>query len=123
MDLRGSDEGYINDPDMLVGTSTGAVTLTPTQSRTQFDLRGASSPLPLLLGREPVYSMNAGPQTYGDTEVIKIDQDPSESKALLSTRTARHAPKDNWWCFRPGPCSGTVARSGRDYCGRWRPCC
>merc|ERR1712138_78048 len=36
-DYAGPAKGY-NDPDMLVGTSTGAVTLTPTQSRTQFDL-------------------------------------------------------------------------------------
>ena len=120
-DYAGPTKGY-NDPDMLVGTSTGAVTLTPTQSRTQFDLwcvscvvlpyccgarpsrrwcttpsaRRCVSPL-RLLGTNPS-RMNAWDlETYGDTEVIAIDQDPLGRQApVLELPGAR--PKDNWWC-------------------------
>ena len=95
--LSGTDEGY-NDPDMLVGTSTGAVTLTPTQSRTQFDLWCVLA-APLLLGTNPS-RMNAWDlETYGDIEVIAIDQDPLGKQGTpVYSNCPPHAPKDNWWC-------------------------
>ena len=97
-DYAGPTKGY-NDPDMLVGTSTGAVTLTPTQSRTQFDLWCVLA-APLLLGTNPS-RMNAWDlETYGDTEVIAIDQDPlgKQGTSPCPRTAAPHAPKDNWWC-------------------------
>ena len=96
-DYAGHAKGY-NDPDMLVGTSTGAVTLTPTQSRTQFDLWCVLA-APLLLGTNPS-RMNAWDlETYGDTEVIGIDQDPLGKQGVpVSSTCPPHTPKDNWWC-------------------------
>ena len=38
-------------------------------------------------------------ETYGDTEVIAIDQDPLGKQGTpVYSNCPPHAPKDNWWC-------------------------
>ena len=38
-------------------------------------------------------------ETYGDAEVIKIDQDPLGTQGVpVSSNCPPHTPKDNWWC-------------------------
>ena len=67
--------GGWNDPDMLVGSSSKtAVQMTPQQSRTQFSLWSVMA-APLLLGS--MLSMGHHDlETYTNTEVIAVDQDP-----------------------------------------------
>lgn len=93
----GPGKGY-NDPDMLVGTSTGAVTLTPRQSRTQFDLWCVLA-APLLLGTNPARMNNWDLETYGAEDVIRVNQDPLGRQGVpVHSTCPQHNPKDNWWC-------------------------
>mmetsp|Transcript_9266 Transcript_9266/g.27733 ORF Transcript_9266/g.27733 Transcript_9266/m.27733 type:complete len:474 (+) Transcript_9266:192-1613(+) len=95
--FAGPGKGY-NDPDMLVGTSSGVVHLTPAQSRTQFDLWCVLA-APLLLG-EPPQTMNAWDrETYGNAASIAVDQDPRGAQGFpVHSTCPAHVPKDNWWC-------------------------
>jgi len=73
---RYASPGSWNDPDMLLGSTSGASrTLPPVQSRTQFSLWSVMA-APLILGTH-VASMTAfDRETYTNAEVIAIDQDP-----------------------------------------------
>ena len=63
------------ESDMLLGSSAGAVKMTPQQSRTQFSLWSVMA-APLLLGSS-MLSMSAHDlETYTNAEVIAVDQDP-----------------------------------------------
>ncbi|CAE7255349.1 putative alpha-galactosidase [Symbiodinium microadriaticum] len=68
--------GGWNDPDMLVGSSSGAaVKMTPQQSRTQFSLWSVMA-APLLLGSSMLSMSSHDLETYTNAEVIAVDQDP-----------------------------------------------
>jgi len=69
--------GGWNDPDMLIGSdSSTAAHLTPNQSRTMFSLWAVMA-APLLIGSN-IRSLNAWDlQTYSNTEVIAVNQDPA----------------------------------------------
>ena len=67
--------GGWNDPDMLVGSSTGAaVHNTPDQARTQFSLWSVMA-APLLIGSDILALSPFDLETYTNDEVIAIDQD------------------------------------------------
>jgi len=68
--------GGWNDPDMLVGSSPkAAVFNTPAQSRTQFSL-WAIMAAPLLIGSNMLNMTAYDLETYSNSEVIAVDQDP-----------------------------------------------
>jgi len=68
--------GAWNDPDALIGSTPGAsALLTKAQTRTQFSLWSVMA-APLLIGSR-ILEMDAFDlQTYTNTEVIAVDQDP-----------------------------------------------
>jgi len=68
--------GGWNDPDMLLGSSTGtAASLPPNQSRTMFSMWCVMA-APLLIGSH-IQDLNSWDlQTYSNTELIAVDQDP-----------------------------------------------
>jgi alpha-galactosidase len=68
--------GGWNDPDMLLGSDSGtAFHLTPTQSRTMFSLWSVMT-APLLIGSN-IRALNTWDlQTYSNSEIIAVDQDP-----------------------------------------------
>ncbi|CAE8631376.1 unnamed protein product, partial [Polarella glacialis] len=68
--------GAYNDPDMLLGSSPGAArTLSPAQSRTQFNL-WAILMAPLLLGADLTALTGFDLHTYSNEEVLAVSQDP-----------------------------------------------
>jgi len=68
--------GGWNDPDMLVGSSVNAaVHLTSTQSRTQFSLWSVMA-APLLIGSNMLNLTDYDLETYKNSEMIAVDQDP-----------------------------------------------
>eukprot|EP01125_Pyxidicula_operculata_P021447 TRINITY_DN8256_c0_g1_i1.p1 TRINITY_DN8256_c0_g1~~TRINITY_DN8256_c0_g1_i1.p1 ORF type:complete len:406 (-),score=65.20 TRINITY_DN8256_c0_g1_i1:56-1246(-) len=68
--------GGWNDPDMLLGSTPGsAASLTPVQSRTMFSMWSVMA-APLLIGSHIQQLSSWDLQTYTNTEVIAIDQDP-----------------------------------------------
>lgn len=67
--------GAWNDPDALIGSTEGsAVTLSKTQSRTQFSL-WAMMAAPLSIGSNILGMSAYDLETYKNTEVIAVDQD------------------------------------------------
>merc|ERR1740121_843530 len=67
--------GAWNDPDALLGSTPGsAVSLTQTQSRTQFTL-WAMMAAPLMIGAQLLGLSEFDLETYKNTEVIAVDQD------------------------------------------------
>lgn len=68
--------GAWNDPDALVGSTEGArVSFLPFQSRTQFSL-WAIMAAPLILGVNVLQISQYDLETYGNKEIIDVDQDP-----------------------------------------------
>jgi len=68
--------GGWNDPDMLVGSNPqAAVFVTPDQSRTQFSLWSVMA-APLLIGSNMLNMSGYDLETYTNTEIIAVDQDP-----------------------------------------------
>jgi len=67
--------GGWNDPDMLIGSSSGtAARLTPDQSRSMFSLWSVMS-APLLIGSN-IRNLNSWDlETYSNSEVIAVNQD------------------------------------------------
>jgi len=74
--------GGWNDPDMLIGSDpAAAVHLTPTQSRTMFSLWSVMT-APLLIGSN-IRSLNTWDlQTYSNSEVIAVSQDPAGKQGM-----------------------------------------
>lgn len=71
-----SRPGAWNDPDALIGSSPGgAVHLSQTQSRTQFSLWSIMA-APLQIGSNILNISEYDLETYKNTEVIAVDQDP-----------------------------------------------
>jgi len=96
--FAGPSKGF-NDPDMLVGSSgEAAVSLTPTQSRTQFSLWAVMA-APLLLGLSIETASPWDLETYSNRDVIAIDQDPLGLQGTpIRSTCPPYEPKDNWWC-------------------------
>jgi len=68
--------GGWNDPDMLIGSSAGSsFSVTPIQSRAQFSLWAVMA-APLLIGSNIRHPTPWDLETYSNTEVISVDQDP-----------------------------------------------
>jgi alpha-galactosidase len=68
--------GAWNDPDMLLGNVRNSVLrLTPTQTRTQFSLWSIMA-APLIIGSSIPQLKSHELDTYRNTEVIAVDQDP-----------------------------------------------
>ena len=75
--------GGWNDIDALIGsTSKGVDHLTPAQSRTQFTLWSVMS-APLIIGSNILNMEGWDLETYSNTEVIAIDQDPLGSQGQV----------------------------------------
>jgi alpha-galactosidase len=74
--------GGWNDPDMLIGSdSSTAAHLTPNQSRTMFSLWAVMA-APLLIGSN-IRNLNAWDlQTYSNSEIIAVDQDPAGRQGI-----------------------------------------
>mmetsp|Transcript_17293 Transcript_17293/g.54669 ORF Transcript_17293/g.54669 Transcript_17293/m.54669 type:complete len:493 (+) Transcript_17293:118-1596(+) len=71
-----SQAGSWTHPDMLIGSTAGAQwTLTPMQSRAQFTL-WSIFPAPLILGVNLLNISNWDRQTYSNSEVVQVNQDP-----------------------------------------------
>lgn len=71
-----SRPGAWNDPDMLVGNVPGSkLRVTPNQTRTQFSLWSVMA-APLLIGSSIPKLDSYELETYKNTEVIAVDQDP-----------------------------------------------
>lgn len=68
--------GGFNDVDALIGsTPGGAVSLTTTQSRTQFSLWSMMS-APLIIGSNMLHLTTFDLETYTNGEVVAVNQDP-----------------------------------------------
>ena len=68
--------GGWNDPDMLLGSTPGAAaTVTPVQSRTQFNLWVVMA-APLLIGSNLLHLSAFDRETYTNAEVLAVSQDP-----------------------------------------------
>jgi alpha-galactosidase len=65
--------GGWNDPDMLIGS--GYFTITEAQARTQFSMWSVMA-APLLIGSNLLNMSDYSLETYSNTEVIAVDQDP-----------------------------------------------
>jgi len=64
-----------NDPDMLIGSSSGArLALSPLQARAQFSL-WAVLPAPLMLGAAVLELSAVDREIYGNAEAIRVNQD------------------------------------------------
>ena len=67
--------GHFNDPDMLVGSGKStAVSITPIQSRTQFNMWAVMA-APLMIGADLADLSNWDLETYSNARVIAVDQD------------------------------------------------
>lgn len=95
-DFAGS--GGINDPDMLLGSSTSAArTLSAARSRTQFNL-WAILMAPLMIGAN-LRELNAYDiETYTNAEVISVNQDPlgKQGKRIALTKRLPHISLSVW---------------------------
>jgi alpha-galactosidase len=91
--------GGWNDPDMLIGSDPStAAHLTQTQSRTMFSLWSVMA-APLLIGSN-IRSLNAWDlQTYSNTEVIAVNQDPAgrQGVRLAGGNLVNYASAYNVW--------------------------
>jgi len=75
LNLYGGPGGW-NDPDMLVGSSTSAAVYnTPDQARTQFSMWAVMA-APLLIGSSMLNMSAWDLETYTNTEILAVDQDP-----------------------------------------------
>ena len=73
--FAGPGKGF-NDPDMLVGSGQGtAVSITPAQSRTQFNVWAAMAS-PLIIGASLTDMSPWDLATYSNEKVIAVNQDP-----------------------------------------------
>jgi alpha-galactosidase len=73
--FAGPGKGF-NDPDMLVGSGQGtAVSITPAQSRTQFNVWAAMAS-PLIIGASLTDMTPWDLATYSNEKVIAVNQDP-----------------------------------------------
>jgi alpha-galactosidase len=68
--------GHFNDPDMLVGSGKDtAVFITPEQSRTQFNVWAVMAS-PLIIGASLTDMTSWDLETYSNSKVIEVNQDP-----------------------------------------------
>ena len=82
--------GGWNDPDALIGTSpSAAVHMTKTQSRTQFSLWAVMA-APLIIGSNILNLSAYDLETYINTEVIGVNQDPLGIQGTVIYQNCSH---------------------------------